>query len=70
MTEQPPHQKAPSSAESRRQLEESVARAMERYKSDFEAVRANTVRLREAREAQELKDVPVAPKARKRAPKS
>ncbi len=43
---------------------------MERYKSDFEAVRANTVRLREAREAQELKDVPVAPKARKRAPKS
>lgn len=53
MTPTTPNQKQLSSAESRRQLEESVQRAMERYKSDFEAVRANSERLREAREARD-----------------
>lgn len=53
MTPTTPHQKQQSSAENRRQLEESVSRAMERYKSDFEAVRAKSERLREAREARD-----------------
>lgn len=53
MTPTTANQKQLSSAENRRQLEESVERAMQRYKSDFEAVRANSARLREAREAQE-----------------
>lgn len=53
MTPTTANQKQLSSAENRRQLEESVERAMQRYKSDFEAVRANSARLREAREAQQ-----------------
>ncbi|MEP9352567.1 hypothetical protein ABLE93_03100 [Xanthobacter sp. KR7-65] len=42
-----------SSAERRRQLEESVATAMDRYKADFEAVRAKSSRLRAEREARD-----------------
>lgn len=42
-----------SSGERKRQLEESVTRAMDVYKSDFEAVRDRTARLRAAREASE-----------------
>mgnify|MGYP000252798513 CR=1 FL=1 len=42
-----------SSSDRRRQLENSIAQAMDRYNSDFEAIRANTARLRALREARE-----------------
>ncbi|MDQ0504126.1 hypothetical protein [Xanthobacter agilis] len=48
------HQTQLSSSERRRQLEESTAHAMERYRSDFEAVREKTSRLRAEREAREV----------------
>ena len=51
MTPISPHQNDLSSTERRRQLEESTARAMDRYKTELEAVRAKTSRLRAAREA-------------------
>lgn len=47
------HQNHISTADSRRQLEESIGRAMERYRSDFEAVREKSARLRAEREALE-----------------
>ena len=50
MTPITPHQNTLSSAESRRQLDESIERAMDRYRSDFEAVRENSARLRAVRE--------------------
>lgn len=72
MTPTTPHQKQMSSAESRRQLEESVERAMERYKSDFEAVRAKSERLRMAREARDdaSAKAPSEPAGKKRARKA
>lgn len=45
-----------SSGERKRQLEESVTRAMDVYKSDFEAVRDRTAKLRAAREASEASE--------------
>lgn len=62
------HQSGLSSAERARQLEESTARAMERYKTDFEAVRAKTSKLRAAREAREADGPAERPRMRKRAP--
>lgn len=45
-----------STADSRRQLEESIGRAMERYRSDFEVVREKSARLRAEREALEAEN--------------
>ncbi|MDI4663551.1 hypothetical protein K9U40_04245 [Xanthobacter autotrophicus] len=50
------HENRLSSTERTRQLEESIARAMERYRNDFEAVRENSARLRAAREALEAEN--------------
>lgn len=50
------HQNQLSSAERTRQLEESIARAMDRYRNDFEAVREKSARLRAAREALETEN--------------
>ena len=60
-----PHQNPLSSAERRRQLDESTTRAMNRYKSEFEALRTKTSRLRAEREARELEIPSKPPKARK-----
>ncbi|MFG1344911.1 hypothetical protein V5F59_08450 [Xanthobacter autotrophicus DSM 431] len=57
------HQNNLSSAERRRQLEESTARAMERYRSEFEATRAKTSRLRAEREARQ-EEIPAKPRSR------
>lgn len=54
-----------SSSDRRRQLEESVASAMVRYRSDYEAVRVNTARLREQREAREAEVTIVTPKKKR-----
>ncbi|MEP9348604.1 hypothetical protein [Xanthobacter sp. KR7-225] len=51
-----------STAERRRQLEESTSRAMERYRTDFEAQRAKTSRLRAEREAREASEAATPPK--------
>lgn len=61
------HQNTLSSAESRRQLDESIERAMDRYRTDFEAVRENSARLRAVREARdrEAAATPASPKATK-----
>lgn len=53
MTPMTTHQGRLSSADSRRQLEESIARAMDRYRTDFEAVREKSAKLRAQREAAE-----------------
>lgn len=53
MTPITPHQNTLSSAESRRQLDESIERAMDRYRTDFEAMRENSARLRAVREARD-----------------
>lgn len=58
------HQNVLSSADNRRRLDESISRAMERYKSDFEAVREKSARLRAARESLE-KQTAEEPKAGK-----
>lgn len=50
------HQNQLSSAERTRQLEESIARAMDCYRNDFEAVREKSARLRAAREALETEN--------------
>ncbi|MFG1268723.1 hypothetical protein V5F40_12230 [Xanthobacter sp. DSM 14520] len=58
-----------SSSDRRRQLENSIAQAMDRYNSDFEAIRANTARLRALREAREAEAealVVVAPVRKRR----
>lgn len=65
MTSITAHQNHLSSAESRRQLEESTARALDRYRSEFEALRANTARLRSEREAREAESPLKLPKGRK-----
>lgn len=56
-----------STAERRRQLEESTSRAMERYRTDFEAQRAKTSRLRAEREAREAEAPPAKPARSRRA---
>lgn len=49
-------------------MEESIERAMTRYKSEFEAMREKSARLRALREAHDLEAVPVAPtKGRRKA---
>lgn len=67
MTPITPHQNTLSSAESRRQLDESIERAMDRYRTDFEAVRENSARLRAVREARdrEAAATPASSKATK-----
>lgn len=68
MTPMTTHRTTLSSAESRRQMEESIERAMTRYKSEFEAMREKSARLRALREAHDLEAVPVAPtKGRRKA---
>ncbi len=59
------HQKTLSSAESRRQLDESIERAMERNRGELEAVRAKSARLRALREASE-KEAAAAPLPKRR----
>ncbi|GLI23948.1 hypothetical protein GGQ86_003990 [Xanthobacter flavus] len=62
------HQNSLSSAESRRQLDESIERAMERNRGELEAVRQKSARLRALREATESEPVPAPrPKARRKA---
>lgn len=62
MTPTTPHQSNLSTADRRRQLEESTSRAMDRYRDDFEAQRAKTSRLRAEREARDAADpAPQAP---------
>lgn len=58
MTPMTTHQNQLSSAESRRQLDESIERAMERYRGEFEAVREKSARLRALREASEQEPAP------------
>jgi len=64
------HQNHLSSTERARQLEESTARAMERYRSEFEALRARTARLRAEREAREAAAPAPPQKGRKPARKT
>lgn len=59
------HQNSLSSAESRRQLDESIERAMERNRGELEAVRQKSARLRALREASESEAVP-APRTKTR----
>jgi len=70
MTPITPHQNLRSSADSRRQLEESVERAMARYRGDFEAVREKTARLRAEREMRESEEVPAPAPSRARSRKA
>jgi len=56
-----------SSTDRRRQLEESISQAMARYRSDFEAVRANSARLRAQREAMEAEIAAQPPQPKKAA---
>lgn len=64
------HQNHLSSADNRRQLEESIARAMERYRGDFEAIREKTSRLRAEREAREAESASTHPSSRRPARKA
>lgn len=63
------HQNTLSSADSRRQLEQSIERAMERYRSDFEAVREKSAKLRAQREALDAENASKAAAGRKSARK-
>lgn len=60
------HQNTLSSAESRRQLDESIERAMERNKGELEAVREKSARLRALREASEREAAAAPPPKRRR----
>ena len=68
MTPMTTHRTTLSSAESRRQMEESIDQAMTRYKSEFEAMREKTARLRALREARDLEAAQAAavPKGRRK----
>lgn len=62
-TSSPPLERL-SSSDRKRQLEESIAQAMARCRSEHDAVLANTARLRalrEAREAHEAREAELAP---------
>lgn len=59
-----------SSAERTRQLGESIARAMERYKNDFEAVREKSAKLRAQREALEAENASTKAASRRPARKA
>lgn len=59
-----------STAERQRQNEESVALAMDRYKREGEAVRANTERLKALREAHQRANPVAVPERRRRRTKA